>query len=57
MVEIPASGHDGEVSFAEAVKAAREIKDKYVNSRIHWYETHTTAPRNIYRLVGVSSLS
>ena len=43
--------HGNNDSFSQALKAAREVKDKYVNSRIHWYETHTTAPRNIYRLV------
>jgi len=48
--------HGNNDSFSQALKAAREVKDKYVNSRIHWYETHTTAPRNIYRLVGVSTI-
>jgi hypothetical protein len=57
MVDTAASGHeDGDDSFVQALKAAREIKEKYVDSRILWYENHTSLPRIIYRLVGISTI-
>jgi hypothetical protein len=46
---------DGD-SFTQILKAARDIQDKYVNPRIRWYETHTSVPRRIYRLVGISTI-
>ncbi len=63
-----ASSHDGddgytapqteqnEDRFAQTLEAANAIKEKYVNPRIRWYETHTSLPRTIYRLVGVATI-
>ena len=56
MVDTAASGHeDGDDSFAQTL-TCREIKEKYVDWRILWYETHTNLPRIIYRLVGISTI-
>jgi uncharacterized protein DUF4231 len=49
------TGGDGD-TFGQALKAARDIKDKYVNPRIRWYETHTSLPRTIYRFVGIATI-
>ncbi len=56
MVVTPTPRNDDGDSFTQVLKAARDIKDKYVNPRIHWYKTHTTLPRTIYRLVGISTI-
>jgi hypothetical protein len=56
-VKSAAPRNDGaDDSFAQVVKAARDIKDRHVNPRILWYKTHTNAPRMIYRLVGISTI-
>ena len=42
--------------FTQAVEATRELKTKYIEPRIEWYRTHTSAPRRLFRVAGVLTI-
>jgi hypothetical protein len=45
-----------EEKFAEAVKAANDLKTKYVDPRIRWYRDHTSKPRTLFRVAGIFTI-
>jgi len=43
-------------TFDELVKAAEEIKNKYVKPRLLWYQTHSRGPRLWFRWAGGTTI-
>jgi hypothetical protein len=52
----PMSTNSREDKFAEAVKAANELRTKYVDPRIRWYRDHTLRPRTCFRVAGILTI-
>jgi hypothetical protein len=50
------SGDSPADKFAEAVKVANELRTKYVDSRIRWYQDHTSRPRTFFRVAGILTI-
>ncbi len=52
----PVSGDSPEDKFAEALNVAHELRTKYVDPRIRWYQKHTSRPRTCFRVAGILTI-